>query len=135
MIPPFTSIPAFVMRYTTPRSKIITSTRDMTAVSGDVAYTGVGFKPSSIICFYCIAGGQVGGDGMADSALGSQALSRQAATGIYDIVGSYLIVLEQTAGNDQLATVKTYDSNGFTLTWTKVGDPTGTGELAFLCFR
>ena len=43
-------------------SKIITDSRDMTAVSGDVAYTGVGFKPSVILAF--------ASDGAAASSIG-----------------------------------------------------------------
>lgn len=38
------------------------------------------------------------------------------------------------AGARQLANIKTFDADGFTITWTKEGSPIGTENLVFLCF-
>lgn len=43
--------------------------------------------------------------------------------------------IRYASGATQDAIVKSYDAGGFTLTWTKTGLPTGTGNLIFLCFR
>ena len=48
--------------------KVITSTRDMTAGSGNVAYSGVGFKPSLIIFQGAVNAAQVAGWGVVDAA-------------------------------------------------------------------
>ncbi|MCE5227131.1 MAG: hypothetical protein LLG05_14895, partial [Porphyromonadaceae bacterium] len=56
-------------------SKIITATRDMTSASGDVSYTGVGFMPTSIVCFGAISGTYSFFVGSADSSKKSSALA------------------------------------------------------------
>lgn len=119
-------------------SKIIEITRDLAADSGDVAYTGVGFLPSAIIVF-----GGTGGNGfnigMADSAKTNRVLTKYADSTNYvnaaGSIGSNLIFYSVTSGNRQTAIVKSYDADGFTLTWTKTGSPTGIITLEVLCFR
>lgn len=113
-------------------SKLITSTRDMTAANGDVAYTGVGFTPTAIIAM----AGAVGTDlaiGVSDSALGEMGVNQDGAGN--SIASATAILTMGTSGTTQVAVVKSYDADGFTLTWTKAGSPTGTATLIFLCFR
>ena len=40
--------------------KTITFTRDMTAASGDVAYSGVGFQPRQVVFFASVASSEAG---------------------------------------------------------------------------
>lgn len=119
-------------------SKVISSTRNLTTATGDVAYTGVGFTPTSIIVFSALSDAM--SVGVADSAKTGGGLSHKAATAYYSMVGAgyganVLISCDQGANNYHTASVKSYDADGFTLTWTKVNSPTGTLELVFLCFR
>ena len=114
-------------------SKTITATRDLTAASGDVAYTGVGFVPTSIICFYGIEGAVYGGMGIVDSAK-TEYSQRTDALSAYAFNGN-LVTITSAAGGFQEGIVKTYDADGFTLTWTKTSSPTGTMQMRFLCFR
>lgn len=116
-------------------SKIITATRDLTAAGAptDVAYTGVGFTPTSIVCYYVIDGSTVRGVGFSDSSKNGYDLRINSASAAYSY--NALILLETTGGNNQIGTVKSFDSDGFTLTWTKGGSPTGSATLVFLCFR
>ena len=114
-------------------SKTITGTRDLAAATGDVAYTGVGFRPTSIQASCFIEGGSTDSTGFADSSKAGRAITTyapDAKTG-----GAYLLFPYPSAGNNQTAIVKSYDADGFTLTWTKTGSPTGTANLSFLCFR
>lgn len=113
--------------------KVITSTRDMTAASGDVAYTGVGFKPSLIIFQGAVHTHLVPGWGVVD------ATSKHFVS--YDNVGNcyragtdwaFLII---GGPNYQGAILKTFDADGFTLTWTKSGSPSGTITFSAKCFR
>lgn len=117
-------------------SKIITATRDLTAVSGDVSYTGVGFCPTSIHSQYAINGsGVVGnGTGFSDSVRGSSALNDR-QNNATSVRTTGLIYSDVASGALQYAVVKSYDADGFTLTWTKTGSPTGTLNIAFLCYR
>ena len=106
--------------------------RDMTAESGDVAYTGYGFKPSLLVL-----------EGFNNGQL-------QRMTGIYDADKSYCIYTTSagiwtatfdvaysyiSSGNTQSAVVKSLDSDGYTLTWTKAGSPTGTLMCEVIAFR
>jgi len=114
-------------------SKIITATRDMTAASGDVAYTGVGFMPSSIQVVVAINASFAFCVGFADSLKAGATVSQYLADTFN--ATNYLINIAPSNTVQQLAIVKTYDADGFTLTWTKVSTPTGTATIKFLCFR
>lgn len=113
-------------------SKIITGSRDFAAASGDVAYTGVGFKPTSIMAF-AYGGTYMSSVGMVDSS-GTEMCSSKNFDSTSDGTTA-LIYFTTAAGAYQTAIVKTYDNDGFTLTWAKTGSPTGTMQLRFLCFR
>ncbi len=119
-------------------SKVISATRDMTAASGNVAYTGVGFIPTTILVL-----GQLGGDvngfwGFAGNSMAGAGLSVFNTSGAYTNVGSGVLfrVFSGTAATDfQSASVASYDADGFTLAWTKTATPTGTANINFLCLR
>jgi hypothetical protein len=129
-----------VLSFTAPAgslsSKLITSTRDMTATGAptDVAYTGVGFQPTAIYALATISASFPYCNGFADSSKTGWAMGPDAA-GAMRVAATYLLAIYTGSTTSQIATVKTYDADGFTLTWTKSGSPTGTATLAFLCFR
>lgn len=113
-------------------SKIKLATRDMTAAGGDVSYTGIGFKPTAILAMGVINSTTVMSLGYIDSAgndNGISILSNQYQN------NSQFLLFYIDGSNYQFAVVKSYDADGFTLTWTKAGSPTGTVNLIFLCFR
>lgn len=114
-------------------SKVITATRDMTAASGDMSYTGVGFIPTSIQAHYTIETTTYGGRGFTDSSKTSSNLRSDGSAVL--AINSNLICSSSAAGGFQEAIVKTFDSDGFTLTWTKTSSPTGTLKITFLCFK
>lgn len=113
--------------------KVITSTRDMTAASGDVAYSGVGFKPSAVLIMAGAHGslavdhGWFDGTTMASMGYGS-------GNTTYNMTTSQCIMCYQNTAY-QGAVFKSFDTDGFTLTWTKSGSPTLTLQLYFICFR
>ena len=118
------------------KSKVITATRDYSSASGDVAYTGVGFVPTTIRTIYSKNGATVGdGNGFSDSAKTNSALNNRQNNGTSNIANDSIIYSDIVSGGYQKALVKSYDSDGFTLTWTKLGSPTGTMNIAFLCER
>lgn len=107
----------------------------MTASSGNVSYTGVGFTPTSILCLSAIHTTFAFSVSMSDSAKTTGNITAQSASAmrVYD---QYLCLLYGATDADfQGGVISTYDADGFTITWTKAGSPTGTGSLKFLCFR
>jgi hypothetical protein len=115
-------------------SKVIASTRDTTAASGDVAYTGVGFPPTSIHVQAHIEGTHFSSYGFADSAKTAMSTNVRNDSNTYGNSDKF-ITIDTGVGAQQVAIIKTYDSDGFTLTWTKAGSPTGTAQLYFLCYK
>lgn len=116
------------------KSKIIYRTRDLTAATGDVAYTGVGFTPTSVLCLATVDGGaNTMVIGVSDSSLNEYKIGR--FSNGFNYIENNFMLIETTSNNYQVAVVKTYDADGFTLTWTKTNSPTGTLKMIFLCFR
>mgnify|MGYP001570361080 CR=1 FL=1 len=115
------------------KSKIISFTRDLSVASGDVAYTGVGFMPTALVGIGVIGGSLPFTVGFADSGKSAADITQYGANTITSSVN--FIQIAPSGGNDQAAVVKSYDADGFTLTWTKNGSPTGTPTFYVLCFR
>jgi hypothetical protein len=118
------------------QSKIISSTRDLTLATGDIAYTGMGFVPTA-----CNAIGSVTDgtnywtqNGFSDSTR-TAVMAATYATNNFTVVSGLLAAIDTTGSNKQVATIKTYDADGLTLTWTKTGTPTGTFSFWIRCVR
>jgi len=118
-------------------SKTITLTRDIAGANGDVSYTGIGFVPTSIIFSYMTTDGKCVGTGMVDSvkAMASYFSAQQAGYLVGVSASDKCIYFSNQSGTDHQALLKTYDADGFTLTWNKTGTPTGTGNIIAMCFR
>jgi hypothetical protein len=116
------------------KSALVSFTRDLSAASGTQAITGVGFTPTAVLFV-----GGVGGSGtwgLVDSARTSGNLTNIGTTISFTLNTSAITFFtEATASHFQQATVQSYDADGFTLSWTKTGSPTGTATMKALCFR
>jgi hypothetical protein len=110
-----------------------TFSRDMTAATGSVAYSGLGFKPSSIL-FFVVQSNNAWSWGFSNQ-VGNFATFIQNTFGGGSYENARCIRLEQTAGNTQYASVSSLDVDGFTLSWTKVLSPTGTGNIVYMAFK
>lgn len=125
--------------YSDTRYKIGTFTRDMTAEGGDVAYTSVGFTPKAITFFGGVDNSLIScyngyDDGTVHYNLYNQ--SGSATAGQTGISASGSIYLVQSGTQDQYALVKSFDADGFTLTWAKSGTPSsGTATLVYMAYR
>lgn len=134
-------------KYTTPKSladadvntrlksKVIIVTRNMADASGDVAITGVGFKPTSIIFFANVQGQAQHSFGAVDSAKTMGDLVTIDANAYYSDSGIVVNLQTIINVNTQKAVLKTFDTDGFTLTWTKTGSPTGDAYIMCVCYR
>lgn len=117
-----------------PLAKTIQGTRAGNAASGDVSYTGVGFKPSSIIFIaYTAAGG--GSIGHADDTAIVPRIFYRLENGTTGFSSGACILLGDGAAGQQEGDLKTLDSDGFTLTWTLSGG--GVQNITFdaICLR
>lgn len=115
-----------------------TFTRDMTAASGDVAYTGVGFTPTLIIFFGGTSSSGIATYNGVDNGAVHYCLLNYltAGAGYSSTSTSQSIYLAETVNIVQRAYVKTFDSDGFTLTWTKDGSPSaGTANIFYIAFK
>lgn len=113
------------------RTKAITGTRLLSAASGNVSYTGVGFRPRKVTVYSSISGtlAQSTAQGSATESVCRFVESANPA----GILANYLAVIKEysTPTNYQLATQVSLDADGITIAWTKAGSGTATGDLAF----
>lgn len=112
--------------------KVGSFTRNLTTASGNVGYTGVGFKPSAVIFFTLLStlslcvGLDNGTNVVCLMPYSGGSLYGSQTESIYATPG---------AGSGQTAKITTLDSDGFTLAWTKIASPTGTADITYLALR
>jgi hypothetical protein len=115
------------------RRKALTFTRLSSAATGNVSYTGSGFLPRKGTLIIGLTSGQLYWSNFsfsADSSVGLQsngitvgAASVTGQSGANPVIGNYF---EGSASNYVQASLASFDSDGITITWTKVGSPVGT---------
>jgi hypothetical protein len=104
-----------------PRVKVGTFTRVLSAASGNVAYTGVGFRPTSIEFTASVDSAPEFCQGTVNGA-GARCITSDAAGLKYN--SSHAVrIIRDAAGREQAATLVSFDADGFTLAWTKTGTP------------
>lgn len=101
------------------------------AATADVSETGLGFAPSMLIL--------IGGDstyysfGLGDASQANCMCTYGVAGTMHNEVGFLAQFGTGSAGQGQTAVIKSFDSDGFTLTWTKVGAGIGiTADCIYL---
>jgi len=101
--------------------------RNAADASGDVSYTGFAFQPDDIEILGGITGTGAFSIGFSDGTLNyCSNLNDNGDIGECAMRTTNCLYINTGAGSAQSAIVKTMDSAGFTLTWTKGGSPTGT---------
>lgn len=101
---------------------------------GAISYTGYGFKPAALIILATGTNQQSGSIGFGDAALSEMCLCIVIGGLVKVIKTDKIVSYNEQAGNVyEDAVLTTLDSDGFTLTWTKVGVPgAGTIDLVVL---
>jgi len=110
------------------RQKVVNITRVTDADSGDVAYTGVGFKPKTIQTIAACA---------SSIYLGADDGTTKGTNGVYGTTPNYssgtttrcIYIVDSTGAKAQDAFVKTWDVDGFTLTWAETTGWSDTGYI------
>jgi len=122
-------------KYSDTRFKSITFTRNVAAAGADVAYTGIGFRPQGCLFFAMNDTiGNVTSFGGMDSAPNSGFVGMEPG-GVMQQGSAAIAIYGASGGQNQMAWFKSYDADGFTLTWTKYGSPIGTAYIKAFCFR
>lgn len=107
-------------------NKIITFTRAGNASTADVAYTGVGFKPSAIVIICGVTSSFYGSIGVSDGT--NEYCWQPLSSGFKTTLCAYV-------GGMQSGAVLSFDTDGLTISWTKLGSDSSTINGIILCFR
>ena len=124
-----------------PRAVTGSFSRDMTAATGTQAVTGLGFQPSCILIF----GMRLVTDIMFSIGFSGYAADQITANDLcmtrmfndtMEASGVSIYNYQTTPGlNRYLGNVDTYDTDGFTVGWQKVGATTGILSCYFIAFK
>ena len=112
-------------------------TRDVSTASGTQAVTGVGFKPKAVIFIagFTTPSGQTS-IGFSDGTNHFDAYDNFGVLAdTWGVITSQCISLVFTGVNSYTGVVSALGSDGFTITWTKGGTPTGTATIGYLALR
>lgn len=119
--------------FTPPKLKVyvLALTRERDAASGDVSYTGVGFRPKLILFNMNVNAEPVASFGSDDGTRRSSTIQRGSTNWYTD---GNAIVAMNLGVDAQSAVVSSFDVDGFTLTWTKSNAPAaGTMNIIATC--
>ena len=115
--------------------KVGSFSKTMTDANGATAYTGVGFKPSYIEFTGAIGGIASVSHGASDGSNHYCSYKDNADATLDVVTTANPILIFHSASNTQRVTAVTFQSDGFTLTWSKDGTPTGTATIGYKAFR
>jgi hypothetical protein len=112
----------------------------MSVGTGNVAYTGIGFQPRAVIFFGRVANGSINASskGFDDGITGLELLDYtfDGLTVAFTNTANAIYLFDDSVGaNRNLAVITSFDADGFTLAWTKVGSPTNTATIYYLAFK
>lgn len=115
-------------------TKVKLETRDMTAASGNVAYTGYGFRPKALIIFAIRAQATLPFSiGFGDSAFANRIINIYTADQMWQVQAIIQLCDPADYTKRQTAVLASLDVDGFTLTWTKSGvTAAGTAQIIVL---
>lgn len=121
------------------RFKVGSFTRDTTVASGTQAVTGIGFTPR-VCTFFACCGGAVGTLSLGVDNNSSQYAMFDRQTYVSDAyyywTTSSIQYYDPAAGGKVYrGLVNSFDSDGFTIGWERLGTPSGTLTVIYLAVR
>lgn len=120
------------------RFLVSTFTRDLAIPSGTQEITGVGFKPEAVVILggldspatlWSIAIGTAGVD-----ITGSISSDHEDTADTIRMAGNFMI-FDFSGTNQYVGALTSFDNDGFTITWAKTGNTSGTGSFYYLVFK
>lgn len=115
-------------------SVISSTTYDLSTASGTKTISGLAFQPSLVVFLSSVAGGgtTVASIGFDNGTLPGS-VSKIGTN--WNISTTNSLVLTTSGGNNQVGHITSFTSDGFVITFTKTGTPTGTATIVFLAFK
>lgn len=117
-------------------SVISATTRDLSIASGTQTITGLGFQPSLVIFLANLgtnAATSIGVDN--SSSVFSVYNNHNAVANAWNNTINFSLNIILSGANFQQGKITSFTSDGFVITWTKTGSPTGTATIGFLAFK
>lgn len=108
-------------------------TRDLTLAAGTQIITGVGFTPKHVI-FHSGNNATVQCSWGCNNVTTINAISKSFSGSLFLTMTDFSIHLSAASGVNSKAYISSFDSDGFTLTWSKSGSPTGTADIFYIAF-
>lgn len=125
---------AGALRALLPAPKMYLATRVLSLATGNVAYTGLGFKPTLILFQTGITGVAMWGSTGSGDGTNNECIEFNQTGGVIFQANNAGIQRDNAGGtNFQSFTVASMDVDGFTLAWSKIGTPTATATINALC--
>jgi len=109
-------------------------TRDMTLASGSQGVTGVGFTPKYVIFLGVRQGTQEVSWGF-DNNLGQSSTFNDGSGGNLWVSTASLSVVLEIGALSYRCQIDSFDVDGFTVGWTRIGAKTGTATVRFMALR
>ena len=129
-------VPAWTNQPAASKAKVVYFSRDLSSASGTQTITGVGFTPKAIMFDggFSLNGWYGWFSGMASPGV-STSKAYITNNNSWNINNSFSILAYPTASSSdyQVATVSSWNADGFTLNWIKTGATTGTLYVSALC--
>jgi len=120
----------------TEKIKVDSFSRDISLASGNQAISGIGFRPSYITLIASAGGTDKSSIGFSDGLRNRVHVQGvNGTTGEFEVSTSLAIRLYDGGSGNRYEGNITFDSDGFTIAWTKTGTTTGTAVIAFTAFR
>lgn len=110
--------------------------RDTATASGTQSVTGVGFQPTACLFFGAASSATAEVSWGADNDTANFCISdnHNATADTFGLNSDSSIRWVESGADRYEGTITTLGADGFTITWTKTGSPTGTNTSQFLCF-
>lgn len=116
--------------------KIGSFSRDVSLASGSQAVTGIGFMPKMVVLFGGINNSSATSWGASNVSSNLSIYNNGALTAnTWGVIASFVGVIEQGGGNQYLGVLASLDADGFTVSWTRNGAPTGTATWFYFALR
>ena len=117
--------------------KVDNFTRDVSTASGTQTITGLGFTPKAIIFFAAIPFTNYMSIGCWGRNGSGCVLDNHASIADTYLTNntSFIFLRQSATPDDAIGAPGTFDAEGFTISWTKVGSPTGTAAITYMAIR
>lgn len=116
--------------------KVGAASRDVALATGLQVITGVGFRPTAIFIIGNMNANQPMSFGFSDGSAHATVFDNHLyIPNTYGILTTSIMVVQGTPGDQQLVALNSFDSDGFTLSWFRIGAPFGTFSFSYLAMR